>query len=180
MDKYRQTLPESQRYAYDVKTEAKNQRIKKDAKRINQTGRQRSQEIANDYGTLTNALLNGALVKWIFVLLMLIGTIATFNSIFEDHWFNISVINGQQNYVFNEDSYENDYTSYALIGERVISNFEGMTNILQYGTDTFNTISEGIEQIYNFLYKETGIARTVSDITDFVYRFYQWRNNKMR
>jgi hypothetical protein len=176
----RQQQVKKQQYELRVQEEAQNQRVKKQAKSINQTKRQRIQESASNYGTLTNALLNGSLVKWIFVLLMLIGTIATFNSIAEDHWIDIIDVNGQQKYVFNEDVYENDFTSYALIGERVITNFEGMRAILQIGTDTFTTVSDGIEQVYNFLYKDTGIARVVSDISDFVYRFYQWRNNKVR
>ena len=156
------------------------QQVQKEVRKRTQTSRQRIQETTREYGTLTNALLNGSLVKWIFVLLMLIGTIATFNSISDDHWIDIIDVDGQQKYIFNDDVYENDFTSYALIGERIISNFEGMTNILQIGTDTFTTVSDGIEQIYNFLYKETGIARTVSDISDFIYRFYQWRNNRIR
>jgi hypothetical protein len=156
------------------------QQVQKEVKRRTQTSRQRIQERTREYGTLTNALLNGSLTKWLFILIMLIGAIATFNSISEDHWIDTIDVNGQKKYIFNDDVYENDFTSYALIGERIISNFEGMTNILQIGTDTFTTVSDGIEEIYNFLYKETGIARTVSDISDFVYRFYQWRNNRFR
>jgi hypothetical protein len=139
------------------------QQVQKEVKRRTQTSRQRIQERTREYGTLTNALLNGSLTKWLFVLIMLSGTILTFNSLVNDHWLQITQDNGQDIYTFNEDSYELDYTIYSVIGEKVISNFEGVTNLLNIGTKTYETITYGIDALYELLYRESGLFADVRD-----------------
>jgi hypothetical protein len=167
MDKYRQTLPESQRYDYDVQVEAKNQRIKKDAKRINQTKRQRYQQVANDYGTLTNALLNGSLVKWLFLLFMLVSTITIFNSNSDNHWIQFSNVNGQQISTFNDNAYEVDYMTFSNIGEQMISNFQGITNVLDNANVVFLSIATLIDSVYSFFSSET-ISNTLNYFAYFI------------
>jgi hypothetical protein len=127
------------------------QKVQKEVKRRTQTSRQRIQERTQEFGTLTNALLNGSLTKWIFMLILLAGAISAFNSISEDHWLSISTVDGQEVYTFNEDAYELDYTSYSVVGETIITNFENISDTLNIGIQTYETISSGIEGIFNFL-----------------------------
>ena len=137
------------------------QKVQKEVKRRTQTSRQRIQQRTQEFGTLTNALLNGSLTKWIFMLILLAGTISAFNSISEDHWLSISTVDGQDVYTFNEDSYELDYTSYSVVGETIITNFENISDTLNIGIQTYETIRLGIEAVYNFL--EPNLFQKVED-----------------
>jgi hypothetical protein len=149
------------------------QKVQKEVKRRTQTSRQRIQERTREYGTLTNALLNGSLTKWIFMLILLVGSISAFNSISEDHWIDISIENGQQVYTFNEDAYQLDYTSYSVIGDSIISNFEGITNTLNLGIKTYETIRAGIDGFYNFL-QPTVFEKIESGYLTFIERWFGW------
>ena len=133
--------------------------------------REKIQQRAQEYGTLTNALLNGALTKWIFMLILLTGAISAFNSISEDHWLSISNVDGHEVYTFNEDAYELDYTSYSVVGETIITNFENISDTLNIGIQTYETIRSGIEGIFNFL--EPNIFDKVeSGYLTFIERWY--------
>jgi hypothetical protein len=126
------------------------QQLQKEVKKRIQTKRQRIQESASNYGTLTNALLNGSLVKWMFVLFMLVGTIALFNENIDNHWFSISNIDGQEKYTFNDEAYEVDYMTYSNIGEQMISNFEGVTTYIDIGNEVFQVAANVINSFVNF------------------------------
>jgi hypothetical protein len=123
--------------------------------------REKIQQRAQEYGTLTTALLNGSLTKWLFILILLSGAISAFNSISEDHWLSISTVDGQEIYTFNEDAYELDYTSYSVLGETIITNFENISDTLNIGIQTYETIRLGIEAVYNFL--EPNLFQKVED-----------------
>jgi hypothetical protein len=113
------------------------QQVQKEVKRRTQSSRQRIQERTREYGTLTNALLNGSLVKWLFLLFMLVGVITLFNSNSDNHWIHISNQDGQDKYTFNLDAYEIDYMMYSNIGERMISNFSTLQTTIDNGKAVF-------------------------------------------
>jgi hypothetical protein len=147
----RQVQQQREQYQRDVKNEAKNQKIKKEAKTINQTKRQRIQESASNYGTLTNALLNGSLVKWLFVMFLLTGTIAFFDLNPQMHWLHI--INdefGVQEIEIKSDAYELDLENYNTLGNRIISNFNGITYLFDEASQVLKSMSYLIESVGSF------------------------------
>jgi hypothetical protein len=163
----RQLQQQREQYQRDVKAEARNQKIKKEAKGLNQTKRERIQESTSNYGTLTNALLNGSLTKWLFVMFMLVSTIAIFNSNSDNHWLDITYQDGQQISTFNENAYEVDYMTYSNIGEQMISNFQGITNILDNANVVFLSIATLVDGVYSFFTSET-VSNTVKDFAYFI------------
>jgi hypothetical protein len=100
------------------------------------------QQRTQEFGTLTNALLNGSLVRWLFLLFMLVGTITLFIDNEDNHWIEISTVDGQEKYTFNEDAYEIDYTTYSNIGERMISNFDTLQETTAVGQQIFLTLND--------------------------------------
>jgi hypothetical protein len=143
------------------------QQVQKEVKRRTQTSRQRIQERTRDFGTLTNALLNGSITKWLFIMFMLVSTIAFFNSNSDNHWLDITYQDGQQISIFNENAYEVDYMTYSNIGEQMISNFQGITNILDNANVVFLSIASLVDGVYTFFTSET-VSNTVKDFAYFI------------
>jgi hypothetical protein len=137
-------------YDYKVRQEAESQRIKKTARNINLTKRQRIQQTTNDYGTLTGALLNGSLTKWFFVMFMLVGVIALFDTNPDLHWLDISEVDGLQIIEIKDDAYDIDIQAYETLGTRMMSNFMGITIIFEQASTVLRSISSTIENVGSF------------------------------
>jgi hypothetical protein len=171
----RQVQQQREQYQRDVKTEAKNQKIKKEAKTINQTKRQRIQESASNYGTLTNALLNGSLVKWMFVMFLLMGTIAYFELNSEMHWLDITNFeSGVQEIEIKSNAYELDVENYNILGNRIIDNFTGITFIFDEASQVLRSMSYLIESTGSFFGGDNWFGEGVRFARDLFSPLFIW------
>jgi hypothetical protein len=160
-------------YSWDL-DELKEKRIKNEfaiseakRKQFEKTKLQKIRISARENSTLVDVLLNGSLTKWLFVMFMLVSTIAIFNSNSQNHWLDITYQDGQQISTFNENAYEVDYMSYSNIGEQMISNFQGITNVLDNANEVFLSIGTLINGVYTFFTSET-VSNTVKDFAYFI------------
>jgi hypothetical protein len=171
----RQVQQQREQYQRDVKNEAQNQRMKKDAKTINQTKRQRIQESASNYGTLTNALLNGSLVKWLFVMFLLTGTIAYFELNPEMHWLDITNYDyGVQEIEIKSDAYELDVEYYNTLGNRIIGNFNGISFIFDEASQVLRSMSNLIENVGSFFGGDNWFGEGVRFARDLFSPLFIW------
>ena len=160
-------------YVWDL-DELKEKKIKNELaiseakrKKFEKTKLQKIRISARENATIVDALLNGSLTKWLFVLFMLISTIAIFNSNSDNHWLEFTYQDGQQISTFNENAYEVDYMTYSNIGEQMISNFQGVTNILDNANVVFLSIANLIDGVYTFFTSEP-VSNTLKDFAYFI------------
>jgi hypothetical protein len=164
-------------YSWDL-DELKEKKIKNEfaiseakRKQFEKTKLQKIRISARENSTLVDVLLNGSLVKWLFLLFMLFGTITLFIANEDNHWIEISIVDGQEKYTFNEDAYEIDYTTYSNIGERMISNFDTLQETTAVGQQIFLTLNDIRLWVTNFIKEQ---PRIIPPITGPVLPIFPW------
>jgi hypothetical protein len=129
--------------------------------------RKQAQILASENRTLVGSLLNGSLVVWLFIFMML-GTAVNLWQDNEDKWLDIEASeSGIQEIQFNEDAYDIDYSTYNNIGNMIIGNFENSSFIFEQGSAILQGLSGLIDSVGNYFGGDNWFV-------DGVARFFRW------
>jgi len=157
---------------YDNKSSVAETTVKKEKKVL--STRKQAQTLAFENKTIVDSLLNGSLVIWLFIFMML-GSAVNLWQNNEDKWLNIEASeSGIQEIEFNEDAYDIDYDTYNNIGNMIIGNFENSSFIFEQGSAIIQSISGLIESIGNYFGGDNWFVEGISRLFRWIEPIFIW------